>query len=200
MLPNESVVSRGIRSYLASVGEVLERLPSDTLERMVARLEEARQEGQSVFTCGNGGSAATAIHLACDLAKGAAVPGQPGIKTMSLCENVSLVTAWANDTSYDQVFVRRMAPWVEPGDVLIAISGSGNSPNVLEAAAAARRAGATVLALTGFEGGKLRELSDLCLVVPSNDMEQIEDVHMVLCHILTASLRTASVPSLTIAA
>ena len=94
-----------------------------------------------MFTCGNGGSAATAVHLACDLAKGAIAPGKPGIKTLCLCENISLVTAWANDSSYDDVFALQMAPWIKPGDVLIAISCSGNSPNVLSAVGRAREAG-----------------------------------------------------------
>jgi DNA-binding MurR/RpiR family transcriptional regulator len=101
-----------------------------------------------------------------------------------------MVTAWANDVSYDEVFAQRLAPWARPGDVLIAISGSGNSPNVLNAVSVARSAGATTIALTGFDGGKIKDVVDTCIIVPSNSMEQIEDVHLLLCHAITRCLRT----------
>jgi D-sedoheptulose 7-phosphate isomerase len=160
------------------------------LEQAIRRLEEARWNGQAVFTCGNGGSAATAIHFASDLAKGATARDKPSFRSMSLCENVSLVTAWANDASYEEVFAQRLAPWARSGDVLVAISGSGNSPNVLNAVSVARSAGATTIALTGFDGGRIKDMADICVVVPSRNMEQIEDVHLLLCHAITSCLRT----------
>jgi D-sedoheptulose 7-phosphate isomerase len=165
-------------------------LPVDSIAKAISRLEEARWKGQAVFTCGNGGSAATAIHLACDLAKGAMAPGKPPLKALSLCENISLVTAWANDASYEDIFVQRLAPWVEAGDVLIAISGSGNSPNVLNAIALATAAGATTIGFAGFAGGKMKDMVDICITVPCDSMEQSEDVHLLLCHVLTNCLRT----------
>ena len=182
-------VSTAIRSYLSDVAGLLETVPIDAVARVIDRLEEARCEEQAVFTCGNGGSAATAIHFASDLAKGAAVVGKPAFKAMSLCENVSLVTAWANDVSYEDVFARRMAPWLKPGDVLVAISCSGNSRNVLNAIHRAKAGGATTVGFTAFDGGKMRELVDICVTVRSSVMEQIEDIHLLLCHLITTALR-----------
>lgn len=180
--------------YFAEVGAVLNGLPGDTLAGIIARLDEARWKGQAVFTCGNGGSAATAIHFAGDLAKGARAAGKPPFKALSLCENISLVTAWANDECYDCIFAERLAPWVRPGDVLIAISGSGNSPNVLKAVEVARATGATTIGLAGFDGGRLRQESEICLAVPCHSMEQVEDIHLVICHFITTYLRGLPLP------
>jgi D-sedoheptulose 7-phosphate isomerase len=186
----DDFIGSSVDSYLSDVSEILERLPGGALEQVIRRLEEARWNGQAVFTCGNGGSAATAIHFASDLAKGATASDKPTFRSMSLCENVSLVTAWANDASYEEVFAQRLAPWARPGDVLIAISGSGNSPNVLKAVSVARSAGATTIAFTGFDGGKIKDMVDTCIIVPSSSMEQVEDVHLLLCHAITRCLRT----------
>ncbi len=188
-MSNETFLLKETRSYLSDVSSILERVPVEDLVRIVSRLEEARWNDQAVFTCGNGGSAATAIHFACDLAKGASAPGKPNIKALSLCENVSLLTAWANDVSYDDVFARRMAPWLKKGDVLVAISGSGNSRNVLNAIYRARAGYATTIGFAGFDGGKMKDLVDLCIVVPSNHIEHVEDVHLLLCHLVTVCLR-----------
>lgn len=169
-------------------------LPMGELEQVIGLLDEARWARRTVFTCGNGGSAATAIHFAGDLAKGAMAPGKPSIKALSLCENISLVTAWANDASYDDIFAERLAPWARAGDVLIAISGSGNSPNVLNAVRLARAVGATTVALTGFKGGRLKDMVDVCVTVPCDCMEQIEDVHLLVCHLVTTCLRGLPIP------
>ena len=177
------------KCYLAQVGESLARLPLEKIEPIVLRLEEARLKRQQVFICGNGGSAATASHFACDLAKGASVPHKPPIKAFPLTDSIPLLSAWANDLSYDEVFARKLAPWVQAGDVVIGISGSGNSRNVLNALRLAKEAGATTIGLTGFDGGKLRDIVDICLVVPSRSMEQIEDVHLLVCHLTTTCLR-----------
>lgn len=182
-------VSESVHTYLAQVADVLQKVPQEALERAVYRLEQARWQGQQVFTCGNGGSAATAIHFASDLAKGALAADKPLVKAQSLCDNVALLTAWANDVSYDDVFTQRMAPWVKAGDVLIAISGSGNSQNVLNAVALARRAEATTIGFTGLSGGKLKDVVDICIAVPTDSMEQIEDIHLLLCHLITTCLR-----------
>ncbi|MHB1131372.1 MAG: SIS domain-containing protein [Chloroflexota bacterium] len=189
MANGDGLVLDNVLSYLADVDTTLRMLPWAAIRKVIDRLDLARREGQTVFTCGNGGSAATAIHFACDLAKGALAPGSRPIRALALCENISLVTAWANDTSYDEVFKQRLSPWVRAGDVLVAISGSGNSPNVLGAVELARDRGATCIGLAGFAGGKLRDLVDICVTVPSNSLEQIEDVHLVLCHLITACLR-----------
>jgi D-sedoheptulose 7-phosphate isomerase len=185
---NASIL-KSINSYLAQVADVLEELPVEALQQVVYRLEEARWKRQQVFICGNGGSATTAIHFASDLAKGALAVNKPPIKAESLCDNISLLTAWANDVSYDQVFAERMAPWIKAGDVLVAMSGSGNSQNVLNAVGLAREAGATTIAFTGSNGGKLKDMVDVCIIVPSDSMEQVEDIHLLLCHLITTCLR-----------
>lgn len=186
-------VLESVNSYLAQVADVLGRLPVEALERMIHRLEEARWKRQQVFICGNGGSAATAIHFASDLAKGALAVNKPPIRAESLCDNIALLTAWANDVSYDEIFAQRMAPWVKAGDVLIAISGSGNSRNVLKAVDLARAVGATTIGFTGFEGGKLKGMVDISVTVPCDSMEQVEDIHLLICHLITTCLR--NVPS-----
>ena len=182
-------VLESMNSYLAQVADVLGKLPVEALEQMIYRLEEARWKRQQVFVCGNGGSAATAIHFASDLAKGALAVNKPPIKAESLCDNIALLTAWANDVSYDEIFIQGMAPWIKAGDVLIAISGSGNSQNVLRAVDFGRAIGATTIGFTGFEGGKLKDMVDICITVPVDSMEQIEDVHLLLCHLITTCLR-----------
>ncbi|HEX2988794.1 MAG TPA: SIS domain-containing protein [Chloroflexota bacterium] len=185
----EKALGWGIAEYLNGVAGLLGALPADSLARTINRLEEARCKQQLVFTCGNGGSATTAIHFASDLAKGAATPNRPGFRSMSLCDNIAMVTAWANDSSYADIFSRRLTTWASRGDVLVAISGSGRSPNVLDAIRVARAAGCTTIGFTGFEGGRMKDMVDICVTVPSDSMEQIEDVHLVLCHLITKCLR-----------
>lgn len=178
-----------IEDYFDGIHRALEALPREALLQIIAQIEAAARDGHMIFLCGNGGSAATASHFACDLSKGARRPGAPMIRAIALTDNVPLLTAWANDTEYRHVFAEQLRPLVRPGDLVIAISGSGNSPNVLEAVRVAREAGAFTIGLTGFQGGKLRELVDLCLIVPSACMEQIEDVHLILQHTITTVLR-----------
>lgn len=178
-----------IEEYFDGIHRALTALPRNTLLQVIAQIEAAARDGHTIFLCGNGGSAATASHFACDLAKGTRRPGAPMVRVVALTDNVPLLTAWANDTEYRYVFAEQLRPLVQPGDLLIAISGSGNSPNVLEAVRVAREAGAFTIGLTGFQGGKLRELVDLCLIVPNTCMEQIEDIHLILQHTITTVLR-----------
>ena len=175
--------------YIASLQPVLGDLAAVDFRQVEAILLRAREEGRTVFIIGNGGSAATASHMANDLNKGAAVAGQRRFRALALTDNVPLITAWANDTQYEQIFVEQMANFFHPGDVLIAISGSGNSPNIIAALEWARREGAVTIGLTGGNGGRLLGLVDCGLLVPSNRMEQIEDMHLVLAHAICVSLR-----------
>lgn len=186
-------LSQLITSYTGGVMEAIQGLPLAELERVILRLEEARWKGQRVFTCGNGGSAVTAVHFAADLQKGAMAEGKPVIDSECLCDNIARFSAWANDTSYEDVFVGAMKSKVKEGSVLIAISGSGNSPNILNAVKAARALGATTIGFTGFDGGRLKDMVDICIVVPSCSMEQIEDIHLLLCHLITNCLRNMPV-------
>ena len=178
-----------IKQYLEEVQLTLMALPLERIQEVVDVLLSANHAGSTVFTLGNGGSAATASHFACDLAKGTIVPGCPRFRVIALTDNVPLMTAWSNDISYEDVFAEQLAGLIEPGDIVIAFSGSGNSPNVLRAVELARRAGGITIGFTGFSGGKLGSLVDVSVTAPNNCMEQIEDVHIVLCHLIATVLR-----------
>ena len=176
-------------TYLTQMQEILAGLPIEEIRRAGEILLEARRRGAQVFTLGNGGSAANASHIACDLSKSAIRDDLPRFRVISLVDNVPLATAWANDTSYENVFAAQLENLLQPGDVVIALSGRGRSPNILNAARLARKRGATVIGLTGFNGGLLREIADPCIIVPSDCMEQIEDTHLIIGHLLSVYLR-----------
>lgn len=176
--------TRGIQAYLAETGQLARALSPDSIKKIVDEIMLAYTRGQTIFIFGNGGSAATASHLACDLGKGTVKEGRRRFKVMSLSDNIPMMTAWANDTDYSQIFCQQLKNFVSPKDVVLGISSSGNSANVLEAFKLAREMGAATIGLTGFQGGKMKELCQLCLVVPSDDMQHIEDVQMVVAHLI----------------
>lgn len=180
-----------IGDYLRDVADVISRLPVAEIERIVSVIARARQQKRKVLIFGNGGSAATASHFACDLSKGAMRKGSPRIRALALTDSLPTLTAWANDSNYEDVFAEQLECHVEAGDVVIAISGSGNSPNVLKGVAVARQMGAITIGLTAFGGGKLKDAVDVPLVVPVHNMEQAEDVHLVLEHVIATCLRNA---------
>ena len=180
-----------VPQYLEDLTAVLERLPMRDVLRVQEVLLDAWRAERTIFVAGNGGSAATASHMVNDLNKGAIVDGQPRFRALALTDNIPLITAWSNDTAYHRAFVEQMMNFLRPGDVLIAISGSGNSPNIIAAVEWAREAGALTVGFTGGTGGRLRALVEHCVVVPSNRMEQIEDAHLALSHALCVSLRAA---------
>jgi D-sedoheptulose 7-phosphate isomerase len=179
-----------LERYCLELAAVTVALPFGEIARMADTLLDCHRCGGTIFALGNGGSAATASHFACDLAKGARADGLPPFRVVPLTDNVPLITAWANDTNYAQVFAEQLAALVRPDDVVVAISASGNSPNVLAAARVARAAGALVVALSGRCGGKLRALADLTIRVPSDTIEQVEDAHIAIAHGLCVTLRT----------
>jgi D-sedoheptulose 7-phosphate isomerase len=182
-------VREKIRGYISEVRNTLTNLPIDNLNQVVTLLEEARINGKRVFIFGNGGSAATASHFACDLSKGAITDGKPRIKAFALTDNVHILTAWANDTAYDKVFAEQLENYIEPGDIAIGISGSGNSPNVLNGIKLASEKGATTIGFIGFDGGKLKDMVDVHVIAPVHNMEQAEDIHLLLEHVVTSCLR-----------
>src|SRR5271156_458723 len=179
------------QSYFMHYGRVLAGLPHTKVEQIADKLALAYEEGRRVFLFGNGGSASLASHFACDLGKGTAMPGNSHkrFKVLSLTDNMPLLTAWANDTAYEHVFAEQLRNFVQPGDLAFAISGSGNSPNVLLGLQTAREAGAFNIGLAGFQGGKMKALCDLCLVIPSDNMQIIEDLHMGVAHALFTLVR-----------
>ncbi|HAL61609.1 MAG TPA: phosphoheptose isomerase [Chloroflexi bacterium] len=175
-------------AYLRDVSEVLLQLPHDRITDVIAVLEQARAEGRRIFVFGNGGSAATASHFACDLGKGTVQESQPRFKVMALNDNIPLLTAYANDFGYETVFAEPLASLSEPGDVAIGISASGNSANVLRAMDVARERELVTVGLTGFQGGRLKDKVDICIIVPSDSMQQIEDAHLVILHAIFLAL------------
>ena len=178
--------------YLKKLREILDQLPLESLDGAVATLEQARAEGKHVFIIGNGGSAATGSHMMNDLNKSTLGhkgdgPG-PRFRAIALTDNIPSMTAWANDTSYDRIFSEQLRNLAERGDLLVAISASGNSPNILAAVEAAKQLGVKTIALTGCGGGKLSKLADISFIVPSTEYGPIEDVHMILDHIISSYL------------
>ena len=180
------------KDYIRGLKDVLDRLPLTPIDEVIRTIEQARDEQRQVFVIGNGGSAATASHMMNDLCKGTlghkGDAPWPRLRVIALTDNVSLMTAWANDTDYSRVFSEPLKNLARRGDVLIAISASGNSPNILAAVEAAKHLGVKVIGLTGFGGGKLSKLADVSFVVPSDGYGPVEDAHMILDHIITGYL------------
>jgi D-sedoheptulose 7-phosphate isomerase len=169
---------------------VLGGLPVAAIDESIDRLFEAYWQNRSVYVFGNGGSASLASHVACDLGKGTMTPGKKPFRVQSLTDNVALITAWANDASYEDVFAAQLrCSAIGHGDIAFAISGSGNSPNVLKALRFARESGGFTIGLAGFRGGAMRTLCDLCIVVSSENMQQIEDCHVSIMHAVFLALR-----------
>jgi len=181
--------TRTINQYLTTLKAVIDQFPTEDLIQFLAFIEEARADNATIFICGNGGSWATASHMVCDFSKNTRMPGKKRMSVIGLGDNIPSLTAYANDEGYDRVFAEPLMSLMKPNDLLIAISGSGNSPNVLRAIEAANEMGGITLGLTGFDGGAMKPLVDHCLVIPSESMEMIEDFHMIVDHILTICLR-----------
>ncbi len=180
-----------VATYFQQVQTVLNNLDQTRIVEAVQVLLEANRRGASVYIFGNGGSAATASHFANDLAKGCIVESQPRFRAISLTDNVALMTAWANDTGYDNVFAEPLRGLVRPGDVVVGISGSGNSANVLKGITVAREMGAYTLGMCGYGGGKLGKLVDLAISSDCTVMQQVEDAHMFICHNLATTITAA---------
>jgi len=173
-----------INNYLNDVSGLLADVSRDDIRKVVGLVMDAYKSGKQVFIMGNGGSAATASHLTCDLQKGIGGMGDKKFRVMAFTDNVSIMTAWANDADYSDIFVEQLSTWLQPGDLVIGISGSGNSPNVIKAMEYAAGHGAVTVGLAGYKGGKLAEVAEHSIVVYSDNMQHIEDVHMVLSHLI----------------
>jgi D-sedoheptulose 7-phosphate isomerase len=177
------------REYAAGIHRTLENMPWARVEQVLDVLDAARLAGRQVFVFGNGGSASTATHMACDLSKNTAMPGTPRLRTIALNDNMALFSALGNDLGYENVFAEQVATLVNAGDVVIAISASGNSPNVIKAINVAKERGATTVGLSGYAGGKLAKLVDFPIVAENDCIEQVEDIHLILEHMITSALR-----------
>lgn len=177
------------KEYSAQIKDTLDDLPWQCLQEMVEKLHDTWVSGKQLFIIGNGGSAATASHMACDLTKNINLSDYPRFKVQSLTDNAPLISALANDIGYKSIFVEQLMNLATEGDVLIAISTSGNSPNVLRAIDYARQQNIFTIGWSGYEGGQLASMVNMSLNVPNNCIEQIEDIHMMLEHMVTIALR-----------
>ena len=191
-----SSIDNSVSIFLKEQQSCLERLNPylKTIEEIISILLDARDNNKMVFTMGNGGSASTASHFVSDLLKTAITKNSNRFKAISLVDNIPVNLAWSNDVSYEQAFAEQLKNFCTKDDVVIGFSGSGNSPNVINAISFAKNNGCKCIGITGMSGGKLSKLCDLTIVVPSNDMLQIESTHTTLCHCITNAIRKQGIP------
>jgi D-sedoheptulose 7-phosphate isomerase len=178
-----------IKKYFAEVKDMLEAISTSRLQEVLFILERAYRDNRRVFVMGNGGSAATASHFALDLAKNTIAEECPRLRVLSLTDHVPLITAWSNDYAYEHIFSEQLANLVEAGDVVIGISASGNSLNVINACCLAKQEDAATIGLLGANGGKMKELVDAYILAPGQNIEQEEDAHMIIAHVITRHMR-----------
>lgn len=178
-----------LKDYASTVASDLLRTNFETLCQIAARILATKKTGNRIYIAGNGGSAATASHMANDLLKGARRFGREGFRSICLADSTPIVTCLANDFCYDDIYSIMLKTYAEPGDLFIVFSGSGNSPNVVRGAATAKEIGLTTIEFGGRDGGKLKEYCDLCLIAPTDSMEQLEDMHMLYEHAIVSLLQ-----------
>ena len=172
--------------YLAQEYNILRDLKrqEQVITLLVDEIVSTSIQGRKAILFGNGGSASTASHIVCDLAKGATIPGKTKVKAICLTDNIPMVTAWANDADYESIFAQQLEVYYEPGDLVIAISGSGNSPNVLKGVNVAKDKGAVCFGLCGFHGGKLAKLANHAIIISGENIQQAEDFHLIVLHLV----------------
>lgn len=173
-----------IAKYHQDLAETIRGIDIGGVRQAVNLFAEARETGNTIFVCGNGGSASSASHFVCDVLKGASFGRHKKFRILSLNDNLPTLTAYSNDVGYDVIFAEQLKNFAKPGDIFLAISGSGNSPNVLRGIETANAMGCKTIAMTGRDGGKLGPLAQLHLHVPNPHMGRIEDAHMAMCHMI----------------
>jgi len=178
--------------YLSELAEVLQKVAAEPIRQALSLLCDARDAGRRVYVMGNGGGAAIASQMVCNFAKTAQMTGQKPIRTFAVVDNVPALTAWANDTDYAEAFAHQIRSLVDPGDVVMAISSSGNSPNILAGLRAAREAGARTIGLLGFDGGRALSLVAIAIHIPQTSYGLVEDTHMAIGHALARALQQAT--------
>jgi len=171
-------------TYRKELLETIVNIDTKTVDQAIDWLAEARENNRHIFICGNGGSAATSSHFVVDMLKGASYNREKRFRIMCLNDQMPTLTAYANDVNYDCAFVEQLKNFAQPGDIFMAISGSGNSPNVLRAMEYANSIGCKTIAMTGRDGGKLGPLAGLNIHVPAPHMGRIEDGHHIVCHMI----------------
>jgi D-sedoheptulose 7-phosphate isomerase len=190
MLQLAEVASYTVASdYLAKLRRIIGLVPAEMLDRAIECILEARSAGRRIYVMGNGGSAATASHFVCDIVKTAQVPGLAPVRAFALGENAALVTAWANDHAFERVFAEQINTLVEPEDIVIGITASGNSPNIVAGFEAAVERGAWTIAMVGFDGGAVQQMVDVAVHIPCHDYGLVEDTHAAMAHAITAAVK-----------
>lgn len=180
-----------LEHYRKDLFSVIESIDPVEFQKVVDLLAQAYRADKQVFIMGNGGSAGTANHFVCDFGKNAVQdPAKRRFRILSLSDNVEKITAFGNDVDFSEIFRQQLINLLNPGDLVIAISASGNSPDLVKACEYAGERGARQVALAGFDGGKIKDFADAKLIVPLTSYEQIEDVHMVLCHMIVCYFKT----------
>ena len=187
-----------IQAYISALQLTMDQLPRQLIADVIDLLQQARMKGSQVFILGNGGSASTASHFACDLAKNTRQEGLPHFRVIGLTDNMAMFSALANDQGYENVFSEQLAGLVRPGDIVIAISASGNSKNVIKAAQVAYRHQATVIGFTGFDGGRLGQIANINIRVNSSTIEHVEDIHLMLEHLIVKCIKAQAQSSLNV--
>lgn len=177
-----------IAAYFEKEKRTLDLIDKASLSQLINLLEQAREEGRSIFIMGNGGSGATASHFCCDFNKGISLSKEKRYRMICLNDNMATLMAYANDISYDEVFVGLLQNYFTPGDVVIGISGSGNSANVVRAIQWADEHDGITVGLTGYDGGKLKKMARYGVHVPVDDMQVAEDMHMIFGHCIMRML------------
>jgi len=180
------------KDYLREIKHILDLMEEDLineLDKIATIFIKARDNKRTIFIMGNGGSASTASHFVGDLSKGTIVEGQSRFKAISLTDNIPNMLAWANDSSFEDIFVEQLKNLMKPGDIVVGISGSGNSMNVIKAIDYANKNGAITIGLSGYDGGKLIKYAKENIHVPSFYMQRVEDVHIIIEHLLTSLIR-----------
>lgn len=186
--PNAKSITQYLHLYYNDLGKAIEHVSIEKLEFAFSLLKEKLLNGSQIFSAGNGGSAAIAAHLCCDWTKSTRMEGEPALKVYSLMENTSLLTALANDVSYEEAISEQLKLYGLAGDAVVLISCSGSSPNVVRAAQTARKMEIDVISLTGFDGGKLMALSDVNLHIALSNYGMVEDCHQMVMHVLSQYL------------
>ena len=178
-----------IQNYISTLQKTMSELPQPLISEVIHVLQRARMQGSQVFIMGNGGSASTASHFVCDLAKNTRYDGLPHFRVIGLADNMEIFSAYANDEGYESVFSQQLINLVNPGDVVIAISASGNSMNVVNAVEEAQKHSTTTIGFTGFDGGRVGKLVDIHIHVDSKIIEHVEDIHLMLEHMIVRTIK-----------
>ena len=185
-----------LTSFLSQQEDCIKKIQNDTnsIEKIIQILLNGRNKGKKILTMGNGGSGSTASHFVSDLLKTAITKGDKRFSAISLVDNIPVLLAWSNDTSYEEIFVEQLKNHLSKGDILIGFSGSGNSKNVVKALKYGKKNGAICIGITGMSGGNFPKICDVCYVVPSDNMLTIESMHLLICHCVVETIRKLGKP------